>query len=89
VSHGNWMAQVTTISGEPLGVRRTGPSMTWIEHVDQAPWLVEHVIGTDGEHHGQRLGDINGDGRNDIVTPLAAGTRPGCTADRRVDVHAG
>ncbi len=46
-----------------------GQGMTWIEHVDQAPWLVEHVIGTDGEHHGNGLGDINGDGRNDIVTP--------------------
>lgn len=46
-----------------------GQGMTWLEHVDQAPWLVEHVIGTDGEHHGNGVGDINGDGRNDIVTP--------------------
>ena len=46
-----------------------GQGMTWLEHVDQAPWLVEHVIGTDGEHHGNGLGDINGDGRSDIVTP--------------------
>jgi hypothetical protein len=30
---------------------------------------VEHVIGTEGEFHGNGLGDINGDGRVDIVTP--------------------
>ena len=46
-----------------------GQGMTWIEHVDRAPWLVEHVVGTEGEHHGNGLGDVNGDGRTDIVTP--------------------
>ena len=46
-----------------------GQGMTWIEHLDKEPWLVEHVIGTDGEQHGNGLGDINGDGRTDIVTP--------------------
>jgi hypothetical protein len=46
-----------------------GQGMTWLEHIDKAPWFVEHVIGTDGEHHGNGLGDINGDGRIDIVTP--------------------
>ena len=25
-----------------------GQGMTWIESIDQAPWLVEHVIGTEG-----------------------------------------
>lgn len=47
-----------------------GQSMTWIESIDQAPWLVEHVIGTEGEKHGNGLGDINGDGRMDIVTGI-------------------
>jgi hypothetical protein len=46
-----------------------GQGMTWIESIDREPWLVEHVIGTEGEHHGNGLGDLNGDGRTDIVTP--------------------
>ncbi|NQU25607.1 MAG: VCBS repeat-containing protein [Candidatus Nealsonbacteria bacterium] len=46
-----------------------GQEMTWIEHIDKAPWLVEHRVGTDGEQHGNGLGDVNGDGRCDIVTP--------------------
>jgi hypothetical protein len=46
-----------------------GQGMTWYEHIDRDPWLVEHVIGTEGEFHGNGIGDINGDGRNDIVTP--------------------
>jgi len=47
----------------------SGQGMTWLEHTDKEPWLVEHVIGTAGETHGNGLGDINGDGRTDIVTP--------------------
>jgi hypothetical protein len=47
-----------------------GQGMTWYESIDQQPWLVEHVIGTAGETHGNGLGDINGDGRVDIVTPV-------------------
>ena len=43
--------------------------MTWLEHTDQTPWFVEHIIGTEGEGHGNGLGDINMDGRTDIVTP--------------------
>lgn len=46
-----------------------GQGMTWLEHIDREPWFVEHVIGTEGEYHGNGLGDINGDGRTDIVTP--------------------
>lgn len=46
-----------------------GQQMTWIESIDKAPWLVEHRIGTEGENHGNGLGDINGDGRTDVVTP--------------------
>lgn len=46
-----------------------GQGMTWLEHTDRAPWFVEHILGTEGEGHGNGLGDINMDGRMDIVTP--------------------
>ena len=45
-----------------------GQGMTWLEHIDEAPYWVEHVVGTDGDIHGNALGDINMDGRLDIVT---------------------
>ena len=45
-----------------------GQGMTWLEHIDEAPWWVEHVVGTDGDTHGNGLGDINMDGRVDIIT---------------------
>ena len=39
-------------------------------HIDQPPWFKKHVIGPEhvGVSHGNGLGDINGDGRNDVVT---------------------
>jgi hypothetical protein len=46
-----------------------GQGMTWLEHIDRAPWFVERTIGTEGDVHGNGLGDINMDGRMDIVTP--------------------
>ncbi len=45
-----------------------GQGMTWLEHIDRAPWWVEHIVGTDGDTHGNGLGDINMDGRMDIIT---------------------
>jgi hypothetical protein len=47
-----------------------GQGVTWLEHIRQAPWFVEHIVGTEGDVHGNGLGDINGDGRVDIVTPV-------------------
>jgi hypothetical protein len=47
-----------------------GQGMTWLEHINKAPWFVEHVVGTEGDVHGNGLGDINGDKRVDIVTPV-------------------
>ena len=43
--------------------------MTWIEHIGREPWFVEHLIGAEGERHGNGLADVNGDGRIDIITP--------------------
>lgn len=45
-----------------------GQGMTWLEHIDQAPWFVEHIVGTKGDTHGNGLGDVNMDGRMDIIT---------------------
>ena len=47
-----------------------GQGMTWLEHIDEEPWLVEHFVGTEGDIHGNTLGDISGDGRLDIATPV-------------------
>jgi len=65
-----------------------GQGMTWLEHVDREPWLVEHVIGTEGEHHGNGLGDVNGDGRCDIVTPKGWYDAPPKPAQREWTFHA-
>ena len=50
--------------------RRPGRSLIWFEHLDQAPWFKEHALGPEnlGVSHGNGIGDINGDGRNDVVT---------------------
>ena len=50
--------------------RQPGRSLIWFEHLDQAPWFKEHALGPEnlGVSHGNGIGDINGDGRNDVVT---------------------
>jgi len=58
-----------------------GQGMTWLEHIDRAPWFVEHVVGTKGDMHGNGLGDINGDGRVDIVTPVGWYEQPARAKD--------
>ena len=65
-----------------------GQGMTWLESIDRAPWLVEHVLGTEGEKHGNGLGDINGDGRTDIVTPLGWWKCPPAPAKDKWTFHA-
>lgn len=50
--------------------KRPDRSLVWLEHLDQAPWFREHKLGPEGVgvSHGNGIGDINGDGRNDVVT---------------------
>jgi type 1 glutamine amidotransferase len=42
--------------------------LAWLESIDKAPWLVEHVIAPEADDHGVGVGDVNGDGRPDVVT---------------------
>jgi len=64
-----------------------GQGMTWLEHIDKAPWFVEHVVGTQGDVHGNGLGDINGDGRMDIVTPVGWYEQPARSTDPQWPFH--
>jgi len=64
-----------------------GQGMTWLEHTRKAPWFVEHVVGTKGDVHGNGLGDINGDGRMDIVTPVGWYEQPARAKDREWPFH--
>jgi hypothetical protein len=49
--------------------RKPGRGLIWFEHINQAPWFQEHVLGPEnvGVSHGSGIGDINGDGRDDVV----------------------
>lgn len=50
--------------------RRPGRGLIWFEHLDRAPWFKEHKLGPEnvGVSHGSGIGDINMDGRHDVVT---------------------
>jgi hypothetical protein len=50
--------------------KKPGRSLIWFEHTGQAPWFKQHVLGAEGVGvgHGNGIGDVNGDGRNDVVT---------------------
>ena len=49
---------------------KPGRGLIWFEHLNQAPWFKEHALGPEGVgvSHGSGIGDINGDGRDDVVT---------------------
>ena len=65
-----------------------GQGLTWLEHIDRTPWFVEHRVGTEGEFHGNGLGDINRDGRIDIVTPKGWYEQPAKATDTPWVFHA-
>ncbi len=65
-----------------------GQGMTWLEHIDREPWFVEHVVGTQGDVHGNGLGDINMDGRTDIVTGVGWYEQPERATDTPWTFHA-
>jgi hypothetical protein len=65
-----------------------GQGMTWLEHIDRAPWFKEHVVGTEGETHGNGLGDVDGDGRMDIVTQAGWYRNPGRNDAASWEFHA-
>jgi hypothetical protein len=45
----------------------SGQEMTWLEHIDEEPWFIEHHVGTESDSHGNGLGDIDMDGKTDII----------------------
>ena len=65
-----------------------GQGVTWLEHIKKEPWFVEHVVGTEGDIHGNGLGDINGDGRVDIVTQVGWYEQPPRASDTPWTFHA-
>jgi len=65
-----------------------GQGMTWLEHIDKEPWFVKHVVGTEGDIHGNGLGDVNGDKRVDIVTPVGWYEQPKRATDTPWTFHA-
>ena len=56
--------------------------LTWLEHTDEYPYFVEHVIGREVDMHGNGMGDINMDGRVDFVTPQGWYENPGGEATK-------
>ncbi len=43
-------------------------AIAWLESIDKEPWLVKRVIAADADDHGAGVGDLNGDGRLDVLS---------------------
>ena len=59
------------LSGDrvPDLVVNVAQAINWYEHINQPPYWKKRSPGKEGVQHGLGTGDINGDGRKDIVTP--------------------
>ena len=47
---------------------KEGQGLTWLEFEGKGKFEV-HVLGKEGDTHGGGIGDLDGDGRKDIITP--------------------
>jgi hypothetical protein len=66
------------------GNRNDKTGVYWLESIDREPWFEEHTVGFDGEKHGAALGDVNGEGRMDILTVHGWYEQPATEAKSRL-----
>lgn len=74
--------------GKPDFLPNTGNVVVWYELIHQSPEVVwkKHDLGSEGAGHGVGAGDINRDGRLDIITPKGWHEQP-ADADAQWPFH--